>query len=553
MNQAGKAYTLGLDFGTESVRAVIVSTTDGHIAGQSSAAYAHGVIDEALPVTGQKLPAEYALQHPGDWLDAAAIAVRAAVSGGDAGAEAIVGIGVDFTSCTMLPARADGTPLCLDGRFAEVPLAWPRLWKHHAAHAETALINEIASARNEPWLARYGGVVGLEWLLPKILEAVRGAPAVHAAAELWMEAGDWLVWQLTDGPFPACTARWLVRSTCQAGYKGLWDKRSGYPSASFLAAVDSRLTNLAETKLAGKFVAPGQRAGTLTAAAARLLGLQPGTPISAAIIDAHAGVPGAGVAGEGTLVMVMGTSSCHMLNSRVERTVPGVAGVVEDGILPGFFGYETGQASVGDAFAWLVRFTGQTHGELNARAAALPPGCDGVIALDWLNGCRTPLMDGRLGGLLAGLRLGSRPEHVYRALMEATAMGVRWIVDVLRGGDVPVENFVASGGLPAKSPLLMQIYADVLNRPIRVAASDQSVALGAAILGALVADPAITGHRSAASAIAAMSPQRGDRLYTPDAASAVVYDRLYGVYRKLAAPDGVAVAAMHELSALRIS
>jgi L-ribulokinase len=250
-------------------------------------------------------------------------------------------------------------------------------------------------------------------------------------------------------------------------------------------------------------------------------------------------------------VMVMGTSSCHMLNSREERAVPGVAGVVADGILPGFFGYETGQASVGDAFAWLARFTGRSHGELNERAALLPPGCDGVIALDWLNGCRTPLMDGGVSGLLAGLRLGSTPEQAYRALMEATAMGVRWIVDVLRGGGVAVERFVASGGLPAKSPLLMQIYADVLNAPIRVAASDQSVALGAAILGALAAGQGITGHDSAASAIAAMSPQRGDRWYKPNTNAAAAYDRLYALYRTLAAPDGQTVKSMHELNALR--
>jgi len=281
-----------------------------------------------------------------------------------------------------------------------------------------------------------------------------------------------------------------------------------------------------------------------------LLGLRPSTPVSTAIIDAHAGVPGAGVAAPSTLVMVLGTSSCHMMNSRVEQLVPGIAGVVEDGILPGYFGYETGQAATGDAFAWIARTVNLSHAELNECAAKLPPGSDGVMAIDWLNGCRTPLMDGRLSGAFAGLTLNTRPEQLYRAVMEATAFGLRWICDTMNDAGVPVRRFVAAGGLPAKSPLLMQVYADVLDARIKLAATDQSVAMGAAILGALAAGPDATGHQAMSQAIQAMAPEREDVVYRPDLTARKHYDRLYPLYRRLTARDGTLAETMRELREL---
>ena len=347
------------------------------------------------------------------------------------------------------------------------------------------------------------------------------------------------------GPFP-CSPR-VPRSTCQAGYKAMWNSESGYPSRDFFAAVDPRMADVVDSKMPGVLVSPGTAAGTLTAAAAELLGLTAGIPVSAAVIDAHAGVPGAGVAESGTMVLVMGTSSCHMLNSDVERLAPGIAGVVRDGILPGFFGYETGQASVGDAFAWLVSTVGQTHAELTRRAMELPPGSNGVLALDWFNGCRTPLMDGRLSGAFVGLTLGTKPEQLYRALLEATAMGVRWIVDTLRDGGVPVQKFVASGGLPGRSPLLMQIYSDVLNAEIRLAQSDQACGLGAAILGCCAAGAAATGYPSIGSAVHAMARQRSDVLYRPNPAAVKTYDKLYALYRALAKPADSLAIVMRQL------
>jgi len=543
-------YALGFDFGTESVRVLAVDIRDGRVAGQASRNYAHGVIDQELPTSGRKLPPDYALQHPQDWLTSLAAACRAAMKQGGVKAEQVVGIGVDFTSCTMLPCRRDGTPLCLSRRFEPVAPAWPKLWKHHGAKAAADRINQVARERREPWLARYGGVIGLEWFFCKVLETLQEEPAVYEAAEVWVEAGDWLVWQLVSGPFPRCDVAGLVRSTCQAGYKAQWNRRTGYPSADYFSAVHRKMGNIVAEKMPGTLLAPGQRAGELTAGAAKLLGLREGIPVSAAIIDAHSGVPGAGVADADTLVMVMGTSSCQMLNSKVEKLVPGIAGVVEEGILPGFFGYEAGQASVGDAFAWVARVTGQSHETLNARASELPPGSGGVIALDWLNGCRTPLMDGRVSGALVGMTLNTRPEQLYRAMMEATAFGVRWIVQTLREGGVPVKRFVASGGLPSRSPLLMQIYADVLNAKILLPETDQSVAMGAAILGCIAAGRAVTGYASIGQAIRTMSRFRQDLVYSPNATVRRRYETLYPLYRALADGQGTVASVMRSVREL---
>jgi L-ribulokinase len=540
-------YSIGFDFGTESVRVLVVDVRNGRIAGQASDAYRHGVIDRELPTSGATLPADYALQHPQDWLDSAAAAYREAMRQAAVSANAIVGIGVDFTSCTMLPCRRDGTPLCLTDALRTVPLAWPKLWKHHGAKPETDRINEVARERNEPWLARYGGTIGLEWFFPKVFETLNHAPHVYDATDVWLEAGDWFVWQLVDGPFPKCSPSNLTRSTCQAGYKACWNRQTGFPSRDFLAAVHPKLATVVDEKMPGELRSPGSRSGVLSAASAQLLNLRPGIPVSAAIIDAHAGVPGAGVAAPSTLVMVLGTSSCHMMNSRVEQLVPGIAGVVEDGILPGYFGYETGQAATGDAFAWIARTVNLSHAELNECAAKLPPGSDGVMAIDWLNGCRTPLMDGRLSGAFAGLTLNTRPEQLYRAVMEATAFGLRWICDTMNDAGVAVRRFVAAGGLPAKSPLLMQIYADVLDARIKLAPTDQSVAMGAAILGALAAGPEATGHQAMSQAIQAMAPEREDVVYRPDLTARKHYDRLYSLYRRLTARDGALAETMREL------
>lgn len=541
---------LGLDFGTESVRALL-ATLDGRIVGSAEGRYPHGQIvpgsaaAEALFPSG--LAAGFALQHPGDWLTAASGAVAdalvvasigSAADGG--GAVRVVGIGVDATSCTVVPAHADGTPVALGGRVdADDPHAWPKLWKHHGAVRQAERFTAMARDRAEPWLDRYGGVVGLEWFFPKVLEVVECSPAVAAATEVWVEAGDWIVWQLTGSTVP-------TRSTCQAGYKGLWSRTEGFPSADYLAAVHPGLPTIAAERVPGPFAAPGEVAGTLTPTVAARFGLDPGIPVSTAIIDAHAGVPGAGVGHVGTLVLVLGTSGCHMVMAADEQHVPGVAGVVGDGILPGSFGYETGQAAVGDLFDWVRRLCGASdHEALVQRAADLEPGADGVLVVDWLNGCRTPLMDGRLTGAVLGLELHHGPEHLYRAALEASAAGIRWVVETLRAGGVPVDRIVATGGLPRRNPLFVTIVASMLDEPVAVHQVEHGPALGAAILGAVAAGRFASADEAVAAMSGAGSAVPAPIVVAPDPVAVRRYDALYRRYRAAAS----AVAALSDATA----
>ncbi len=524
--------SLGLDFGTESVRAILVDTT-GTQRAIASNDYRHGQIIDRLPGTNAPLPTRYALQSPNDWIESAAQATRDAIALAGCEPQDIVGIGVDFTSCTMLPTNREGRPLCELETFRAVPLAWPKLWKHHGALQQTERLNRIAVQRKESFLKRYGGAIGLEWFFPKMLETIEHAPHVAAAAEVWLEAGDWFVWQLVGGP-----AETLTRSTCQAGYKAMWSAADGYPSHDFLNAVHPELARAAAECMPGILRSPGQCAGLLVSSMADRLGLRAGTPVSAAIIDAHAAVPGVGAAQPGTLVMVLGTSSCHMLNSTVLSEVPGVAGIVDGGILPNMYGYETGQAAVGDAFAWLRRLLGlESFDAIASDAKSLPPGADGVQCLDWMNGCRTPLMDGSLRGAFVGLGLEHGPHHLYLALMEASAFGLRWIVELLRDGGVAIDRLVATGGLPHHNRTIVEVYADVLGLDIEIHPSTQGPAVGAAVLGMIAAGPQVSGFQSVVEAATAMASARNGKQDTVRARPqrTALYNPLYENYRRLAA------------------
>ncbi|MEL6110110.1 MAG: ribulokinase [Planctomycetota bacterium] len=522
--------SLGLDFGTESARAVLIDS-EGNEHGVAEHAYRHGQIIESLPTSDEALPHHFALQHPSDWIESAAAATRSAI--GDSGIDCnrVIGIGVDFTSCTMLPTKRDGLPLCLEDDFKATPLAWPKLWKHHGALEQTERMNAIARQRDESFLNRYGGVIGLEWFFPKLLETIEKAPDVAKAADVWLEAGDWFVWQLVGGD-----AANLPRSTCQAGYKALWSEE-GYASSDYLAAVHLELAEAAATKMPGRLLSPGECAGTLCAALAEKLGLPEGIAVSAATIDAHSAVPGVGAAESGTLVMVLGTSSCHMLNSTEGKSIEGVAGIVRGGILPDLYGYETGQAAVGDAFAWLLNLLNlESFDELSAHAMALPPGAEGVLCLDWMNGCRTPLMDGGVKGAFTGLTLNHSGPHLYRALLEASGFGIRWIVELLREGGVPVERFVATGGLAHHNPAVVQVYADVLGETIEVHPSSQGPAVGAAVLGMVAARQELSGFDSVTSASKAMASVKESerKLVHAKHDHTQRYNELYADYRRLA-------------------
>ncbi|MEU5386003.1 ribulokinase [Kitasatospora cineracea] len=529
-DQDTESYVVGIDFGTLSGRAVVVRVRDGEELGTGVHPYPHAVIEEHLPGTGRRLPPDWALQHPEDWREVLRTAVPAALADAGVDAARVIGIATDFTACTVLPALADGTPLAELPAWADRPHAWPKLWKHHAAQGQADRINALAHARGEKWIHRYGGKISAEWQYAKALQVLEEDPAVYAACERWIEAADWIVWQLTGAE---------SRNTCTAGYKGIFQD-GGYPSEEYLAALHPGFADFARTRLEHPLAPLGSRVGSLSARAAAWTGLPEGIAVAAGNVDAHVAAPAAQAVENGRLLAIMGTSTCHVVNGPVLADVPGICGVVDGGIAEGAWGYEAGQSAVGDIFAWWLRqglpadylaeadATGEDpHQLLTRKAAAQRVGAHGLVALDWLNGNRSTLVDHHLSGVIAGLTLATRPEDVYRALLEATAFGTRTIVEALETGGVPVSEFVVTGGLK-KNALLMQIHADVLRRPVSLAVSEQGPALGSAIHAAVAAG-AYPDVRAASAAMGRV--QR--HAYLPDPERADAYDALYAEYRLL--------------------
>ncbi|THF73991.1 ribulokinase [Cohnella fermenti] len=536
-----KKYAIGVDYGTQSGRAVLVDLANGQEIADHVTPYPHGVIDEELPVSGIKLEHDWALQHPDDYIEVLRKSVPAVLAASGVAADDVIGLGIDFTACTMLPVDADGTPLCLKPEWERNPHGWVKLWKHHAAQDEADRLNAIAAERGEKFLPRYGGKISSEWMIAKVWQILDEAPDVYEAADRFTEATDWVISQLT-GQFETGE---FVRNSCTAGYKAIWHKQEGYPSKEFFAALDPRLENLVETKLRGDIKPLGTKAGELTPAMAELTGLKAGTAIAVGNVDAHAAVPAVGVVDEGKLVMAMGTSICHMLLGTEEVEVEGMCGVVEDGIIPGYKGYEAGQSAVGDIFEWFVEEAVPAyvkeaaekdgvgiHQWLTERASAYKPGESGLVALDWWNGNRSVLVDTNLTGVVVGYTLLTKPEEMYRALLEATAYGTRTIIDAFHNNGVPVHEVYACGGLPQKNRLLMQIYADVTNREIKIADSKQTPAVGAAMFGAVAAGSAKGGYDSVVDAAKAMARVR-EETFKPIPDNVAVYERLYQEYRTL--------------------
>ncbi len=528
-------YTIGLDYGTLSGRAVLVDIMDGSEKASAVYEYPHAVMTRALP-DGTKLGTDWALQHPQDYLDVLYDVIPRVLIESGVKAQDIIGIGIDFTSCTALPVDDCGTPLCFLPSYQNRPHAYVKLWKHHAAQDKAAQMTRIAQERNEAWLRNYGGKISSEWALPKIWQLLEEAPDIYDAMDEWMEAGDWLVLQLTGR---------RCRNSCAAGYKYLYNKRTGYPDRGYFAALDRRLENVVKDKLSSPVVPIGTCAGGLTQAMAHKLGLMPGTPVAVALVDAHVCVPAVGMTKPGQMLAIMGTSTCHMSLSDRELQVPGMCGVVEDGILPGYMGYEAGQSCVGDHFAWLTeRCVPQSYYEeaqkrgmhiqqyLTELANRLRPGESGLLALDWWNGNRSVLVDVDLMGMMLGMKLETRAEEMYRALIEATAYGTRMIVENYREHGIEVNEFFASGGISQKNAMAMQIYADVLNMPVRIAGSAQGPALGSAIFGAVAAGRERGGYDSVLDATKAMSRVK-NVVYTPMPENAAIYDKLFAEYRRL--------------------
>ena len=531
-------YVIGVDYGTLSGRAVVVRVRDGKELGSGVFDYPHAVVSDALPEdtagaageTTARLAGEWALQVPNDYRDVLRNAVPAAVADAGIDPAAVVGIATDFTACTMVPAKADGTPLNEVPGFADRPHAYVKLWRHHAAQPQADRINQLAAERGEDWLPRYGGLISSEWEFAKGLQLLEEDPEAYAAMDHWVEAADWIVWQLCGR---------YVRNACTAGYKGIYQD-GHYPSEDFLAALNPQFKDFVSAKLEHTIGRLGDAAGHLTAEAAGWTGLPEGIAVAVGNVDAHVTAPAARAVDPGQLVAIMGTSTCHVMNGDELREVPGMCGVVDGGIVDGLWGYEAGQSGVGDIFGWFTR-NGvppeyhraaaakglDIHEYLTELASRQAIGEHGLIALDWHSGNRSVLVDHELSGIVVGQTLATRPEDTYRALLEATAFGTRTIVDAFRNSGVPVKEFIVAGGL-LKNKLLMQIYADITGLQLSTVGSAQGPALGSAIHAAVAAGK----YADIREASAAMGAEPGD-VYTPIPKNVAAYEELFQEYRTL--------------------
>lgn len=542
-------YVIGIDYGTLSARALLIELQSGAEIAEAEYVYPHGILSDS-DFAGVRLSRDTALQHPRDYLDALRTTFSQVLRQSGIDPVDVIGVGVDFTAATVLPVTEDGTPLCFLPRFQNEPHAYAKLWKHHGAQWEADRMTQVAQERNETWLTQYGGRISSEWMLPKVYETLRKAPEVYHAAARYIEAGDWLVWKLTGQE---------SRGSCMAGYKALWSKETGYPSREYLAAVDPGLADLIGTKIPEEVIPTGTKAGDISPEGAGLTGLTPGTAVTVPIIDGHAGIPGAGVVNAGQMMLILGTSSAHFVLDNVRRDITGICGCVADGVIPGFYAYEAGQSCVGDGFGWFIencvpeKYAREAQAKgtdtftlLNEKAAELPIGESGIVALDWWNGNRSPLADSDLSGLILGLTLKTKPEEIYRAFIEATAFGTKAIVDRYTQCGIQIHEIRAAGGISRKNPFLMQVYADVLGMPIRVCTSTQATAKGIAVFAAVAG-----GYYSSVRDSAAVIADKCTVCYTPNPENTEKYWPLYREYQELSQYFGRETTMMKRLKKAR--
>ena len=533
-------YAIGVDFGTESGRAALVDLSNGDVLATSVVRYPSAVIDRTLPSTGEQLPPDWALQDPDDWVTVVEQAVPEVIKEAGVDPERVVGLGIDFTSCTVLPVTSDGVPLCTLEQWRARRHAWPKLWKHHAAQPVADRLNEVALERGESFLERYGGRISSEWYFPKLISVWLEDREVYDAAAAYIEATDWIVWWLTGAE---------RRQTATAGFKAMWSPAEGLPPTAYFEAAYPGFAKPGE-KLGDTFVPLGTRAGTLRAEVARRTGLSESVAVAVGNVDAWVSVPGVGVEEPGTFVVVIGTSICDMIVHPEETRLPGITGVVKDGILPGLFGYEAGQAAVGDMLAWFVENVARDPGsyaQLEEAASRIGPGETGLVALDWWNGNRTILADADLTGAILGMTLQTTREQIYRALLESIAFGSRRIMDNFEEHGLVLSQIVACGGIAERSPLMMQLLADTSGHEVHVPEVNEIPARGAALFGAVAAGV----FEDIGSAIDATRP-RSVRTYKPDLEAKKTYDRVYEIYRKLYEMLGrTEVRLLHDLKRIR--
>ena len=529
-------YSIGVDYGSLSGRVQIVNVDNGDELESHVVEYKHKIMRNSLPNKKTKLPNDWALQHPQDYIDVLTIGIKEVLKKSRISKDNIIGIGVDFTASTVMPISKEGTPLCMLEEYKDRPHSYVKLWQHHAAQEDADKINQLAIEKNEKFIQRYGGNISPEWLLPKAMQILREDPKLYKDMDKFIEAGDWIVLKLTGEH---------KRNSCAAGYKALWNKNEGYPSKEFLKELSSELEYFVEEKLGKEVCSIGSKAGELTEEMAELIGLNAKTPVGVANIDAHVAVPAAGINKSGEMLMIMGTSTCHMIIDEEEKIIQGISGVIEDGILPGFFGYEAGQACVGDHFDWFIKqglpkkYLEEAeekeisqHQLLEEKAIELDIGESGLIALDWWNGNRSILGDSDLTGLILGYQLTTKPEEIYRALIEATAFGTKIIIDTFEENGIKVNKLYATGGIAKKNQLMMQIYSDVCNREIHIIESDQICALGAAMFGAVAAGSENSGYDDIFEASKKMS-KSPVKIYKVIQKNNLLYEELYKEYKIL--------------------
>lgn len=531
-----KKYSIGVDFGSLSGRAVLVETDTGKEVAASTYEYPHAVMYECLPDGETRLGVDWALQHPQDYLDVLSNTIPAVLAESGVSASDVIGIGIDFTACTVLPVKNDGTPLCFIDKYKSNPHAYVKLWKHHAAQGYANKLNEIAEQRCPELLKRYGGKISSEWMIPKAWQIAEEAPEVYDEMDKFIEAADWIIWMLTGKE---------TRNSCTAGYKAMWSKSEGFPSKEFFKALHPKLENFVDEKIGCEITPIGQKAGEISPEAARLTGLRPGTAVAVANVDAHVALPAVGVTTPGKMLMIIGTSTCDVLLGDSEKIVDGMCGVVQDGIIPGYSGYEAGQSCVGDHFDWFVKncvpesyyreakaMNMNIHQLLRSKAEKQKPGDSGLVALDWWNGNRSVLVDVDLTGVIIGMNLLTRPEEIYRALIEATAYGTRKIIETFEKSGVKINELYAAGGIAEKDAFMMQIYSDVTNREIRISASAQTPALGSAMFGAVAAGAENGGYDSIEECAKTMGKVKA-HYYKPIKENAEIYNELYAEYEIL--------------------
>lgn len=544
-------YTIGIDYGSESGRVLVVDVSTGEIKGMHVQPYEHAVIIDTLPDGVTSIPNGAALQHPADYLEVMEIGIPCALNQAGIQPSQIIGLGVDFTSSTVLPVDAELQPLCMKGEFQNRYHAWVKLWKHHHTKSQRDKIYDLAMERGESWLNKVGLTISEEWMIPKILEVFEDGRDIYNETVYFLEAADWIVSSLIGE---------VTRNNCSLGFKAFWNEKDGFPEA-FFRELDPEFGETIMAKLGGTVRNVGTLAGHLTEEWAKRTSLPAGLPVATGIIDAHSAVLGTGVYQAEKLLMVMGTSTCHMMLNKEEKEVPGISGVVKDAIMPGMYAYEAGQSAVGDLFGMYIKnHVPHTYYEeakreglsifdlLEKKAAALKPGESGLIALDWHNGNRSVLSDASLSGMLLGLTLQTRPEEIYRAYLESTAFGAKIIEDTYKKWGMNISEVVACGGLPHRNALLMQIYADVLNMPISVSKTDYAPAVGAAMLGAIAAGSRNGGYDEMEQAVQAMA-QPIEKTYYPVQEHAEVYAEMFTYYKQL--HNYLGIEAVHMMRGLK--